>query len=30
LTRPSNSTMATAATAMGRTIELRKDAIGAT
>jgi hypothetical protein len=28
--RPSSSTMATAATAIGRTIELRKDAIGAT
>ena len=30
LMRPSSSTIATAATAMGRIIELRKDAIGAT
>src|SRR5207244_12396199 len=30
LTRPSSSTIATAATMIGRTIELRKDAIGAT
>jgi len=30
LTRPSSSTIATAATAMGRITELRKDAIGAT
>ena len=30
LSRPSSSTSATAATAMGRRIELRKDAIGAT
>ena len=30
LTRPSSSTMATAATAIGRTIKLRMDAIGAT